>query len=33
MDYKELFLPFAIAAFLLLALEVALNCTLFRKIP
>ena len=33
MDYKELFLPFAIAAFLLLGLEVALNCTLFRKIP
>ena len=33
MDYKELFLPFAIAAFLFVALEVALNCTLFRKIP
>ena len=33
MDYKELFLPFAIAAFLVLALETALNCTLFRKIP
>ena len=33
MDYKELFLPFAVAAFLLLVLEVALNCTLFRKIP
>ena len=33
MDYKELFLPFAAAAFALLALEVALNCTIFRKIP
>jgi Ca-activated chloride channel family protein len=33
MDYKELFLPFAIAAFILLGLEVILNCTVFRKIP
>lgn len=33
MDYKELFLPFALTAFLLLCLEVALNCTIFRKIP
>lgn len=33
MDYKELFLPFAIGAFLLVTLEVVLSCTLFRKIP
>lgn len=33
MDYKELFLPFTVGALLLVALEVALNCTLFRKIP
>jgi len=33
MDYKELFLPFAVAALLVLVLEVVLNCTLFRKIP
>ena len=33
MDYKELFLPFATAALLLLVVETVLNCTLFRKIP
>lgn len=33
MDYKELFLPFALSALLLVALEIALNCTVFRKIP
>ncbi len=33
MDYKELFLPFAAAAFVLLGMEVVLGCTLFRKIP
>ena len=33
MDYKELFLPIALAAFLLIALEIVLNCTVFRKIP
>ncbi|MGK0188226.1 MAG: Ca-activated chloride channel family protein [Verrucomicrobiales bacterium] len=33
MDYRELFLPFALAALLLVALEIGLNCTLFRKIP
>ena len=33
MDYKELFLPFALAALLAVALEIGLNCTVFRKIP
>ncbi len=33
MDYKELFLPFALGAFLLLGVEVVLSCTIFRKIP
>ena len=33
MDYKELFIPFALAAFLLLGIEVALSSTVFRKIP
>jgi Ca-activated chloride channel family protein len=32
-DYKELFLPFALVAFFLLGAEIALNCTVFRKIP
>ncbi len=32
-DYKELFLPFALAAIVLLALEQALINTVFRKIP
>jgi Ca-activated chloride channel family protein len=33
MDYREWFAPFALAALCLVALEIALNCTLFRKIP
>lgn len=33
MDYKELFVPFALWAFGLIVLEVLLNCTIFRKIP
>lgn len=33
MDYKELFVPFALWAFGLIVWEVILNCTLFRKIP
>jgi len=33
MDYKELFLPFALAAFVLLGIEALLSCTVFRKIP
>lgn len=33
MDYKELFLPFALLAFLVLGIEIILNCTVFRKIP
>ncbi|MCB1098902.1 MAG: VWA domain-containing protein [Verrucomicrobiae bacterium] len=33
MDYKELFIPFALAALIAVALEIALNCTVFRKIP
>ncbi len=32
-DYKELFLPFALGALALLALEFGLNNTVFRKIP
>ncbi len=32
-DYKESFLRFALAGLLLLACEIVLNCTLFRKIP
>ncbi|MDE0593771.1 MAG: VWA domain-containing protein [Roseibacillus sp.] len=33
MDYKELFLPFALAALVVTVIEVLLSCTLFRKIP
>jgi len=33
MDYRELFVPFAILALLLVAVETGLNCTIFRKIP
>jgi hypothetical protein len=33
MDYRELFVPFAILALLLVVGETALNCTIFRKIP
>jgi len=33
MDYKEKFLPYAAAALALLAVEVILGCTVFRKIP
>lgn len=33
MDYRELFLPFALTGLLLLLAEAALNCTVFRRIP
>ena len=33
LDYRELFLPFALAALLLLGCEFILNCTLLRRIP
>jgi len=33
MDYRERFTPFALAALLLLALEVALSSTVFRRLP
>jgi Ca-activated chloride channel family protein len=33
MNYKELFLPFALAALVVTVIEVLLSCTLFRKIP
>ncbi|MCD6380456.1 VWA domain-containing protein [bacterium] len=32
-DYRELFVPFAMAALLLILLERALACTVFRRIP
>ncbi len=32
-DYKELFVPFAIAALVLIALEQLLNATFFRRLP
>lgn len=32
-DYREAFLPFALAAFIMLALEVLLSSTVFRRIP
>ncbi|HMA75690.1 MAG TPA: VWA domain-containing protein, partial [Candidatus Krumholzibacteriaceae bacterium] len=32
-DYRELFVPFAVAALLLILLERALACTVFRRIP
>jgi len=32
-DYRELFVPLALAALVLIAAEVALSCTLFRRIP
>ena len=32
-DYKEDFLPFALAGLLLLAAEILLSCTLFRRVP
>ena len=32
-DYKELFAPFALAALVVLFLEVLLTCTLLRKMP
>jgi len=32
-DYREVFVPFALAALALLALEIILSCTVFRKIP
>ncbi len=33
LDYRELFVPFALAALGLLALESLLSCTVFRRIP
>lgn len=33
LDYKEYFLPFALAAAILLVLETLLNCTLWRRLP
>jgi len=33
MDYKEFFAPFALAGLILLCLEVALSCTVFRRAP
>jgi len=33
LDYRELFGPFALAGLILVALEVALSCTVFRRIP
>ena len=33
LDYRELFVPFALGGLCLLALETALSCTLFRRIP
>jgi len=33
LDYRELFTPFALTALGLLALEITLNCTFFRRIP
>ncbi len=32
-DYKESFLPFALAGLLFIGLEIFLSCTIFRKIP
>ncbi len=33
LDYRELFVPVALAGMILLGLEVLLNCTVFRKTP
>ena len=33
MDYKEMFMPWAIAALILVCIEVVLGATLFRRIP
>ena len=33
LDYRELFVPLALAALGLLMLEVGLACTVFRRIP
>ncbi|MEI6970601.1 MAG: VWA domain-containing protein [bacterium] len=33
MDYRELFAPFALAGFILLFVEIALRCTVFRRAP
>lgn len=33
MDYRELFAPFALAGLILLCVEVALRCTVFRRMP
>lgn len=33
MDYRETFVPFAVAAIIALCLEIALRCTFFRRIP
>ena len=32
-DYKEAFLPFALACIVFMAFELLFNCTVFRKIP
>jgi Ca-activated chloride channel family protein len=33
LDYRELFGPFALAGLFLVAFEVFLSCTVFRRIP
>jgi len=33
MDYREVFVPFALAGLVVLCLEVVLRCSLFRRIP
>ncbi|MBQ6472500.1 MAG: VWA domain-containing protein [Victivallales bacterium] len=32
-DYREMYLPFALTAFVLLLLEILLRCTLYRRLP
>ena len=33
MDYRELFVPFALAGLILLCIETVLRCTVFRRLP
>jgi len=33
MNYRELFVPFALAGLIILCMEVVLSCTIFRRIP
>ena len=33
LDFRELFIPFAFAGMILLAIEVILSCTIFRRLP